>query len=78
MLQQENSIRLKGCLNQKGSEGHRPNLQILVLAVSTIKPLRIIQLLTWHIEASPLRERVVARISDYSVRDNPKLELREQ
>ena len=52
MQQQENFIVLKGCLNQKGSDGYRPNLWILVVTVSTIKALRIIQSLTWYAEAS--------------------------
>ena len=78
MMQQENSIGLKRRLKQKGSEGDRRNLRVLVLVVSTIKPLRIVQSLTWYIEASPLREQVVTRMSYCSVRDNPKLEPREQ
>lgn len=78
MMQQENSIGLKRRLKQKGSEGDRRNLRVLVLVVSTIKPLRIVQSLTWYIEAGPLREQVVTSMSYYSVRDNPKLEPREQ
>ena len=78
MMQQENSIGLKRRLKQKGSEGDRRNLRVLVLVVSTIKPLRIVQSLTWYIEAGALREQVVTRMSYYSVRDNPKLEPREQ